>query len=86
MANIKSAKKRAKQSEVRATRNRSDRSRLRTFLRKIEQAITGGSKEAATTVFKEAQPELHSSITKGLMHKNTIARKLSRLNARIKAL
>lgn len=86
MANIKSAKKRVKQTEVRTERNRADRSKLRTFLRKIEQAITGGNKDNATAVFKDAQPVLHLSAAKGLLHKNTIGRKLSRLNARIKAL
>ncbi len=61
-------------------------SRLRTFIKKVETAIESGDKEAARAAFAEAQPELHRSVGKGVVHKNTAARKLSRLNTRIKAL
>jgi small subunit ribosomal protein S20 len=62
------------------------RSRIRTFVKKVELAIASGNKEVAAEAFKEAQPELHRGVTKGLLHKNMAARKLSRLSARIKAL
>ncbi len=86
MANIKSAEKRNRQNEVRYERNRSKMTRIRTFLRKVEEAIQSGNKESAAQSFKLAQPELHKGVSKGLLHKNTVSRKLSRLNARIKSL
>jgi len=86
MANHKSAEKRIRQTEKRTATNRARRSRIRTFTKKVEEAIATGDKNAAQAAFKDAQPELHRGVTKGVLHKNTVARKLSRLNARIKAL
>ncbi|MBW8269563.1 30S ribosomal protein S20 [Caldovatus aquaticus] len=86
MANTASARKRIRQTEKRTARNKARRSRVRTFLRKVEQAIAGGDKTAAQAAFRAAQPELHRAATKGVLHRNTVARKLSRLAARIKAI
>jgi small subunit ribosomal protein S20 len=86
MANNASARKRIRQTEKRTERNRKRRSRVRTFLRKVELAISGGDKAQADAAFRAAQPELQSAVTKGVLHRNTVARKLSRLSARIKAI
>jgi len=86
MANNASARKRIRQTEKRTERNRMRRSRVRTFLRKVELAIAGGDKATASEAFKGAQPEMQRAVTKGVLHRNTVARKLSRLSARIKAL
>lgn len=86
MANNASARKRIRQTEKRTLRNRMRRSRVRTFLRKVELAIAGGDKTTAQTAFQAAQPELQRAVTKGVLHRNTVARKLSRLSARIKSI
>lgn len=86
MANSPQAKKRARQNERRAAVNKNRRSRIRTFLRKVEEAIASGDKEAAAGALRAAQPELMRGVTKGIMHKNTASRKMSRLSARVKAL
>ena len=86
MANTASARKRIRQTEKRTIRNRARRSRVRTFLRKVEQAIASGDKTQAQAAFQAAQPELQRAATKGVFHLNTVSRKLSRLSARIKAL
>jgi small subunit ribosomal protein S20 len=86
MANTASARKRIRQNEKRMVRNRARRSRVRTFLRKVEQAISGGDKAQAQDAFRAAQPELQRAVTKGVFHRNTVSRKLSRLSTRIKAL
>ena len=86
MANTASARKRIRQTEKRTMRNRARRSRVRTFLRKVELAISGGDQAQAQDAFRSAQPELHRAVTKGVFHRNTVARKLSRLSARIKAM
>ena len=86
MAHHKSAEKRLRQSEKRTAVNRSRMSRVRTFVKKVETAIQTGDKAAAQSAFQLAQPELHRATTKGVMHRNTVARKLSRLSARINAL
>ncbi len=86
MANSPQAKKRAKQNEKRFAVNKARRSRIRTFLRKVEEAIASGDKEAATTALRAAQPELMRGVNKGVFHKNTASRKMSRLAARVKAL
>jgi small subunit ribosomal protein S20 len=86
MANHKSAEKRIRQTEKRTAINRSRMSRVRTFVKKVEAAIVSGDKAAAQSAFQQAQPELHRAITKGVMHKNTASRKLSRLALRINAL
>jgi len=72
--------------EHRTAVNKSRRSRVRTFLRNVEEAISSGSKAAAEAALKAAQPELQRAVTKGVYHKKTVSRKLSRLSARIKSL
>ncbi|MDF3855360.1 30S ribosomal protein S20 [Paracoccus sp. P2] len=86
MANTPQSKKRARQIERRTAVNKARRSRIRTFLRKVEEAIAGGNAEIAREALKNAQPELMRGVTKGVIHKNTAARKMSRLAARVKAL
>ena len=86
MANSPQAKKRARQNEARFQINKARRSRIRTFLRKVEEAIESGDKDAANTALKAAQPELMRGVTKGVYHKNTASRKMSRLSARVKAI
>ena len=86
MANSPQAKKRARQIARRTEVNKARRSRIRTFLRKLEEAITGGDVKLAALALKEVQPELMRGVTKGIMHKNTASRKMSRLSARVKAL
>lgn len=86
MANTPQSKKRARQNERRLEVNKARRSRIRTYLRKVEEAIASGDKEAAATALKAAQPELMRGVTKGVYHKNTAARKMSRLSARVKAI
>ena len=86
MANTKSAKKAVRKIATRTAVNKNRRSRMRTYVRKLEAAIEAGDKEAAQAAFKEAQPEVMRSATKGLMHKNTASRKVSRLAARVKAI
>ncbi|MDQ7260891.1 30S ribosomal protein S20 [Paracoccus sp. PS-1] len=86
MANTPQSKKRARQIERRTAVNKARRSRIRTFLRKVEEAIASGNAEAAREALQSAQPELMRGVTKGVVHKNTAARKISRLSARVKAL
>ncbi|MEN8709169.1 MAG: 30S ribosomal protein S20 [Paracoccaceae bacterium] len=86
MANTPQSKKRARQNERRYAVNKARRSRIRTFLRKVEEAITSGDKSAASDALRSAQPEIMRGVTKGIMHKNTAARKMSRLSSRVKAL
>ena len=86
MANTSQSKKRARQNERRFQVNKARRSRIRTFLRKVEEAIASGDKDAAATALKSAQPELMHGVTKGVFHKNTASRKMSRLSARVKAI
>jgi small subunit ribosomal protein S20 len=86
MATHVSAEKRIRQTATRTAVNRARVSRIRTYVKKVETAIAAGDKEAARTALKEAQPEMQRGAQKGVMHKNTVARKLSRLSARIKAL
>jgi small subunit ribosomal protein S20 len=86
MANTDSAKKRIRQTATRNARNSARRSRMRTFVKKVEAAIASGDKAAAQDAFRAAQPELMRAADKGVVHDNLVARKLSRLSARIKAL
>ncbi|MEO0385843.1 MAG: 30S ribosomal protein S20 [Pseudomonadota bacterium] len=86
MANTPQAKKRARQNEKRFQINKARRSRIRTYLRKVEEAIASGVKDDAVAALKAAQPELMRGVTKGVFHKNTASRKMSRLSARVKAL
>ncbi|WP_338549701.1 30S ribosomal protein S20 [Roseovarius phycicola] len=86
MANSAQSKKRARQNVRRLEINKARRSRIRTFLRKVEEAIESGDKDAAQNALRAAQPELMRGVSKGVFHKNTAARKMSRLATRVKAL
>ncbi len=86
MANVKSAKKRIRQIAKRTANNRGRMSRIRTYLNKVETAIAAGDKDAAAAALKAAQPEIMAGVSKGVVHRNTAARKLSRLSVRIRAL
>ena len=86
MANSPQAKKRARQADRRAAVNKARRSRIRTYLRKVEEAIASGDKDAAVAALRAAQPELMRGVAKGIFHQNTASRKVSRLNARVKKL
>ena len=85
MANTAQSKKRARQADARYAVNKARRSRIRTFLRKVEEAIASGNPDPAQAALKAAQPELARGVTKGVLHKNTVARKMSRLASRVKA-
>ena len=85
MANSAQAKKRVRQTARRTARNQARRSRIRTYLRKVEEAIARGEKDGALEALKSAQPEVMRGASKGVVHKNTASRKISRLNSRIKA-
>ena len=86
MANTPQSKKRARQIERVTAVNKARRSRIRTFLRKVEEAIASGDAGVAREALQSAQPELMRGVTKGVVHKNTASRKISRLSARLKAL
>jgi small subunit ribosomal protein S20 len=86
MANTLSAKKRVRKIARRTQVNRARVSRVRTYLRKVEEALASGDKAAASAALKEAQPVLHAGVNKGTLHRNTVARKLSRLARHINAL
>ena len=86
MANTASARKRIRQNERRSERNRARRSRMRTFIKKVEAAIAGGNRPDAEAALRAAQPEMQRAAGKGVVHKNMVARKLSRLSARIRTL
>ena len=86
MANTPQSKKRARQNDRKLEVNKARRSRIRTFLKKVEEAITSGDKKSAASALKIAQPELMRGVTKGVYKKNTAARKMSRLSARVKSL
>lgn len=86
MANSPGSKKRARQMVRRTEVNKARRSRIRTFLRKVEEAIAGGDQAAAKAALQAAQPELMRGVTKGVYHKNTVSRKVSRLSSRVKAM
>jgi small subunit ribosomal protein S20 len=84
MANTDSARKRIRQNVVRTARNHARKSRMRTFVKKVEAAIATGDREAANAALRAAQPEMQRAAGKGVVHKNAVARKLSRMTARIK--
>ena len=86
MANTSSAKKMVRKIARRTEANKARRSRVRTFLRQVEDAISVRDKTAADAALRSAQPELHRAVTKGVFKKATVSRKLSRLSSRIKAL
>lgn len=86
MANTPQSKKRARQNERRFAVNKARRSRIRTYLRKVEEAIASGDQTVAAAALRDAQPELMRGVTKGVLHKNTAARKMSRLTSRVTSL
>jgi small subunit ribosomal protein S20 len=86
MANTTSAKKMTRKIAKRTEVNRARRSRMRTFIRKVEEAITGGDHTVALQALQAAQPEMMRAAQKGIVHKNTASRRVSRLAMRIKAL
>ena len=86
MANTKSAKKAARQTIRRTEVNKSRRSRMRTFVRKVEEAIAGGDHTVAMAALQAAQPEMMRAAQKGIITPNTASRKVSRLNKQIFAL
>ncbi|MAT33898.1 MAG: 30S ribosomal protein S20 [Ponticaulis sp.] len=86
MANTRSAKKMVRKIERRTEVNKARRSRVRTYVRKVEEAIASGDKTAAQEALKQAQPELMRAASKGVMHKNTTSRKVSRLSKRVGAM
>jgi len=86
MANTPSAKKRARQAERRTVVNKARRSRVRTFIRKVEEAIASGDKSAALEALRAAQPEIVRGAVKGILHAKTASRKVSRLHHRINAM
>ncbi len=86
MANTPQAKKRIRRNDRRAEVNTARVSRIRGFVKKVETAIEGGDKKVAEAALKDAQPELARGVARGVMHKNTFARKMSRLSKRVSAL
>ncbi len=86
MANSPQAKKRIRRNERRETINRQRRSRVRSFVRKVEEAITTGDQNAAREALKAAQPEIMRGASKGVLHRNTASRKVSRLSHRVNAM
>ena len=86
MANTASARKRIRQTAKRTLRNHARKTRMRTFVKKVEAACASGDKAAAAEALKQAQPEMQRAVGKGVVHLNTVSRKLSRLSARIKAM
>jgi small subunit ribosomal protein S20 len=83
MANTPQAKKRIRRNNVRAEINGARVSRIRSFVKKVELAIAGGDKKVAAEALREAQPELARGVARGVLHKNTVARKMSRLSKRV---
>ena len=86
MANSRQAEKRIRQTGRRTAINRMQRSRYRTFVKRVEAAIASGDKDAAATALKDAQPIMHRAVSKGVVHRNTADRKLSRLARRVNAM
>jgi small subunit ribosomal protein S20 len=86
MANIASAKKRIRRTARQTEVNRQRRGRVRSFIKQVEAAVESGDKEAAVSALRAAQPEIMRGAGKGIMHKNTASRKVSRLTRRVKAL
>jgi small subunit ribosomal protein S20 len=86
MANTEQSKKRARQADARYAVNKARRSRIRTFIKKVEEALASGDQAAAAAALKVAQPEMARGVTKGVLHKNTMSRKISRLASRVNGL
>ncbi len=84
MANTRSAKKAVRKIERRTEVNKARRTRMRTFIRKVEEAVAGGDKQVAGEALIAAQPEIMRAVTKGILKKNTASRKISRLAASVK--
>ena len=85
MANIASAQKRIRQTVKRTARNKARKSRVHGAIRKVEEAVAAGNKDAALAAFRAAQPELQRAVGKGVLKANTVSRKISRLSAQVKA-
>jgi small subunit ribosomal protein S20 len=86
MANTTSAKKAARKIARRTAANKAPRSRMRTFIRKVEEAIASGDKQAAAAALRAAQPQIMKAASRGIVHRNTASRKVSRLARRVAAL
>ncbi|HYI27155.1 MAG TPA: 30S ribosomal protein S20 [Bradyrhizobium sp.] len=86
MANTPQAKKRIRRNDRRAVINGARVSRIRTFIKQLESALASGDKDQAQAAMKKVQPELARGVAKGVVHKNTAARKISRLTKRVAAL
>ena len=86
MANTPQAKKRIRRNDNRAEINGARKSRIRGFVKKVEAALDAGDKDAAKTALQSAQPEMARGVARGVLHKNTVARKMSRLSKRVAAL
>ncbi len=86
MANHASAKTRIRRNARRAVINGARRNRIRTFIKKVELALTSGDAKKAEEALKDAKPEIQRGVSKGIWHKNTAGRKISRLSARVKAI
>ncbi len=86
MANTSSAKKAVRKIAARTRVNKARRSRMRTFVRKVEEAIASGNREDASAALRAAQPEIQRAASRGILHRNTASRKVSRLSARIKSM
>ncbi|HTQ70282.1 MAG TPA: 30S ribosomal protein S20 [Acidocella sp.] len=85
MANIASAQKRIRQTLKRTARNKARKSRVHSFIRKVEEAVAAGNKDEALAAFRAAQPELQRAAGKGVLKANAVSRKISRLSASVKA-
>ena len=86
MPHHQSAKKRVRRNEKRRRINHTRIARVRTFIKRVETAIASGDGTEAVAAFRRAQPEMHRGVSRGVLHRNTVARKLSRLTKRIKAI
>ncbi len=86
MANSPQSKKRARTADRRAVINKNRRTRIKTYIRRVEEAIAGGDQAVAADAFKKAEPEIMRGVTKGIWHKSTASRKVSRLAKRVKAM
>ena len=86
MPNKASAKKRLRQTIKKTTENKNRKTRIKTFVKKVEQAVAQGDQNAANGVLRTAQSEIMRGVSKGVLHKNSASRKISRLNSRVKGL
>ena len=86
MPNKASAKKRLRQTVKKTTENKNRKTRIKTFVKKVEQAFTQGDQDAANGALRTAQSEIMRGVSKGVLHKNSASRKISRLNSRVKGL